>query len=149
MIVRILRNFRVQRIINGYLPDMLCLLLCCRELKESYYPLWNRRSSARSYIERIPLLEWARANGCFFDKLLCASVAEGGHLDVLEWARANGCSWDSLTCAYAASKGHLDVLEWARANGCEWNSWTCRYAAQGRHLDVLEWARANGCPYVI
>jgi len=38
------RNFRIQRIISDYIPDVLCLLLCCRELKES--------------------VQWLRANGC-------------------------------------------------------------------------------------
>jgi hypothetical protein len=37
---------------------------------------------------------------------------------VLQWARANGCPWNKRTCAGAAKGGHLDVLMWARANGC-------------------------------
>ena len=66
-------------------------------------------------------------------------------LPLLQWARANGCAWDANTCALAAENGHLDVLQWARANGCEWDANTCSCAARGGHLDVLRWARANGC----
>ena len=64
----------------------------------------------------------------------------------IEWARDNGCPWNKLTCAYAAKGGHLEVLQWARANGYPWDKWTCSYAAKGGHLEVLQWARENGCP---
>merc|ERR1711904_264377 len=46
-----------------------------------------------------------------------AWAAENGHLKVLQWARANGCPWDKWTCSKAALKGHLEVLKWARAKG--------------------------------
>jgi hypothetical protein len=45
---------------------------------------------------------------------LCAA---SGWLGVLQWARTNGCPWDKATCAFAAKGGHLEVLQWARANG--------------------------------
>jgi hypothetical protein len=64
-------------------------------------------------------------------------VAAHGWLALLQWARANGCSWGEMTCASAAQGGHLDVLEWARANGCPWNNKTCAHAALGGHLEVL------------
>jgi hypothetical protein len=41
-----------------------------------------------------------------------------GHLEVLQWARANGCPWDKLTSWAAGQGGRLDVLEWVHANSC-------------------------------
>jgi len=85
----------------------------------------------------LSVLQWARANGCPWDEMTCASAAEGGHLDVLQWARANGCPWDVMTCANAAGGGHLEVLQWARTNGCPWNESTCAKAASGHEpMDV-------------
>jgi hypothetical protein len=40
------------------------------------------------------------------------------HLEVLQWARANGCDWDKGTCEYAEHRGRLGVLQWARDNHC-------------------------------
>ena len=45
-------------------------------------------------------------------------AAAEGHLEVLQWARSEGCDWDRKTCAYAAAGGLQHVLVWARANGC-------------------------------
>ena len=81
-----------------------------------------------------------------FIKIDCWKVASAGALKLLQWARANGCPWDKGTCTQAAQGGHLTVLQWARANGCPWDEGTCAYAAQGGHLAVLQWVRANGCP---
>jgi len=47
-----------------------------------------------------------------------AHVAAQGWLSLLQWARANGCPWDKWTCARAAWGGHLEVVQWAYANGC-------------------------------
>jgi hypothetical protein len=33
---------------------------------------------------------------------------------LLQWARANGCPWDKWTCAAAIREGQLDVLQWLR-----------------------------------
>ena len=41
----------------------------------------------------------------------------GGHLEVLQWAHANGCLWDKNMCAAAAEGGHLEMLQWLRENG--------------------------------
>src|SRR5688572_11733673 len=49
---------------------------------------------------------------------LSKKFAANGWLGMLQWARANGCPWDKWTCALAAGRGHLEVLQWARANGC-------------------------------
>ena len=103
-------------------------------------------SKIAQYTVSVAMLQWARANGCKWNGLTCASAAEGGHLEVLQWARANGCPWTWRTCFSAAKGGHIDVLQWARANGCPWNKHTCLAAASKGHLQVLQWARANGCP---
>ena len=71
-------------------------------------------------------------------------AAKYGHLEVLQWARANGCPWNKWTCAFAARHGHLEVLQWLRANGCPWDGRTRAVARD--HLEVLSWAIANGCP---
>ena len=107
----------------------------------------NRETTTMtSAVESIPRLQWARANGCPWNRRTCSCAAKNGNLDVLRWARANDCPWNSWTCAYAARNGHLEVLQWARANGCPWDSWTGVCAANKGHLGVFEWARANGCP---
>ena len=77
----------------------------------------------------------------------CAWIARPGNLEVLQWARENGCAWDRHTCACAAEGGHLEVLQWAHANGCPSDEQTCERAARGGHLEVIQWARANGFPF--
>ena len=78
---------------------------------------------------------------------ICAEAAKRGHLEMLQWARTNGCPWNKMTCAWGARGGHFEMLQWAHANGCPWDEWTCAYAAKGGHLEVLQWLRANGCPW--
>ena len=82
-----------------------------------------------------------------WDEATCTYAAEGGHLPVLQWARQNGCPWDTRTCSSAAYGGHLSVLQWARQNDCPWDAKTCSSAAYEGHLSVLQWARQNGCPW--
>jgi len=55
-------------------------------------------------------------------------------IPLLEWARANGCPWHECICVHAALRGHLEVLKWARVNGCPWGEFTCHAAARGGHL---------------
>ena len=70
----------------------------------------------------------------------CMAAAKGGHLEVLQWARANGCRWNKTTCAGAAQGGRLEVLHWARANGCPWNFFECLSGATANDkVDVLAW----------
>ena len=86
--------------------------------------------------------------------MVCMIAASGGHLAVLQWARANGCVWDKLTCSLATQYGHLELLQWARANACPWpgdaiqhpstGGDLCFSAARNGHLDVLQWLRAGG-----
>ena len=95
----------------------------------------------------VPILEWARANGCNWNDTTCSSAAENGHLATLQWLRANGCRWDTRVCADAAANGHLEIIQWARANGCAWGWMTCANAAKNGHLEILKWARMNACPW--
>jgi hypothetical protein len=41
----------------------------------------------------------------------------GGHLNVLQWARANGCPWNKDTLSYAEHNGDPVMLQWLRDNG--------------------------------
>ena len=67
-------------------------------------------------VARVPLLQWARAEGCPWDMWTCKAAAEGGHLAVLQWARANGCPWDRGSCAARARDGaFFETLAWIEA----------------------------------
>src|SRR5690606_19749185 len=127
-----------------------------------------------SVVQSIPLLQWAKDNGCPWNTNTSALIAREGQLSVLQWARENGCSWNAKTSAYAARGGHLGVLQWLHKDGCPWDKWTCIYAAEGGlvrefehqigtntpwnfahfshtdirgpNMDILEWAYHNGCP---
>jgi hypothetical protein len=39
-------------------------------------------------------------------------AAENGHLAVLQWARSQGCPWNKQTNDAAEINGHRAVLEW-------------------------------------
>jgi hypothetical protein len=42
----------------------------------------------------------------------------------LQWARAEGCPWDKRTRIFAAEGDHQEVLDWAIKNGCSiFNDW--------------------------
>jgi hypothetical protein len=41
-------------------------------------------------------------------------------IPLLQWARHNGCPWNCFLSARAAREGHIDVLEWLFENGCPW-----------------------------
>ena len=59
---------------------------------------------------------------------------------MLQWARANGCPWNKWTCMYAAQGGYLEVLQWLRANGCPWNRIFCAWMAKDNdHQVVVAW----------
>ena len=47
-------------------------------------------------------------------------VAEGGHITVLQWARSQGCRWDRHLAYAAAKAGHLEILQWLSKSGCPW-----------------------------
>jgi hypothetical protein len=81
---------------------------------------------------RLQILQWAREQGCPWDRSVSEAAAEGGHLAVLQWLRQEGCPWGPSTCAAAARGGHLEVLQWALQNGGERNSQVCSLAAAKR-----------------
>jgi len=99
-----------------------------------------------AYNGDLPLLKWARQNGCEWSGWTCAFAAKGGELKVLKWLRKNKCHWGWRTCAYAARDGHLEILKWARKNEAPWNEWTFGYAAHSGQIECLAWALRNSCP---
>ena len=134
-----LRDKVALRYGNTKLLDVLRIFGCqCNDTSSCYAAAQNGH---------LEILQWARANGCPWNKSTCVIAVERGHLDVLQWARANGCPWDESTSHAAACDGHLEMLQWARANGCPWDEGTCAEAARNGHVEVLQWARANGCPW--
>jgi hypothetical protein len=50
--------------------------------------------------------------------MTCAFAAFAGHLEILQWARANGCPWDKKTLQYANMNGRTAVADWAKLMGC-------------------------------
>ena len=71
-------------------------------------------------------------------KQLMIAAAKGGCLQTLQWAREQGCPWDRSVSDAAAEGGHLAVLQWLRQEGCPWGPSTCEAAARGGHLEVLQ-----------
>jgi hypothetical protein len=64
-------------------------------------------------------------------------------LDVLQWARGNGCPWDKETCSKAARGGHFELLQWAWEQGCPLDAdVVCDIAND--HLEIVQWAREQG-----
>jgi hypothetical protein len=48
-------------------------------------------------------------------------AALNGNLPMLQWARANGCTWDDETTFRAKENCHEEVFKWAKENGCPGN----------------------------
>lgn len=82
------------------------------------------------------------------------AAVNGGHLSCLQYARENGCPWDKHTCRYAAKYGHLSCLQYARDNGCPWDTSTYKAAkASAERLrptpapkQIFEYVVENECP---
>jgi len=105
------------------------------------------RLELKEFCTSVERLAWAKAKGCRWDGLTCATAAAGGHLEALSWARENGCPWGYRTCRFAAQGGHVEVLQWARAHGCPWHQERiCFHAVEGGSLEMLKWLREIGCP---
>ena len=51
------------------------------------------------------MLKMLRESGVRWNKRTCSAAALNGHPKMLQWARANGCPWDYLVCNYAANEG--------------------------------------------
>ncbi len=103
------------------------------------------------------VIRWGLNNGIFDghfgrdynfmrERWICASAAQGGHLELLKWLYNEGCSWDYMTCAYAAYHGNLEILKYAYSNGCILGYVICGYAKDGGHKEILEWLLENGYP---
>jgi hypothetical protein len=62
-------------------------------------------------VPHIELLQWMRSHNppCPWDEETCRLAVLEDNLQVLEWARANGCPWDKTQCLKDASPG---VREW-------------------------------------
>ena len=58
----------------------------------------------RVSVESVNLLKWSMVD-LPWNEETCARAAKKGHLEVLQWARANGCPWDRYTCSWAAEGG--------------------------------------------
>ncbi len=94
------------------------------------------------------------------DWTMSGYLASGwGRLPILQWAHANGCPWTEGTCHAAADHGRLEILQWAYANGCPLyeGDGTQQFEAFGPdnksiyssargHPHVIEWLRSIRCP---
>ncbi len=148
----VLPNEMVELILLQHLHQpwhIVCKSVCTRwrSILSNASHTAEKCSSMLAKEGHLKVLQWARSQGCPWNKQICSKAARGGHLEVLQWARSQGCPWDGWTCAGAARGGHLEVLQWARSQGCPWNEWTCTNAARKGHLEVLQWARGQGCPW--
>ena len=69
------------------------------------------------YVTSPSLLQWA-VDGLKMpvDKVISATVALNGHLNVLQWARAQDppCAWDVKVCSNAVRNRRVHVLKWLR-----------------------------------
>jgi hypothetical protein len=104
---------------------------------------WNKLTCSYAASRSLEILQWARENGCPWDESTCAMAK---NLEILKWALDNGCPWNKQTCSVAAKTGNLEILKWAREHGCPWDETTCLEAIIGEHVEILNWAITNGCP---
>jgi len=94
----------------------------------------------------IPMIKWARNNGCPFYHRMCGYCSINGRFEVLKWLYKNGCPWDDKTCAWAAYRGNMEMLEWVYNKGCSLNKLTFYYAAVENHFNILKWLHEKKCP---
>lgn len=52
-------------------------------------------------------------DGCPWKESVCASAAEGGHLEVLKY-----CPWNEETYRRVVGEEQDEVANWTRQNGC-------------------------------
>ncbi len=79
------------------------------------------------------------------EQYICNVAAATGNLKILQWAYANGYYYDEDTCMYAAANGHLEILQWLVGEKCPWSMDTYVMAIIKNHHHIAEWAKANGC----
>ncbi len=68
----------------------------------------------------------------------------GGYLSTLQWARENGCPWDKNTCVHTACGGHMSTLQWALENKSKCPANICDWAGLHGRLQVLQWLKDKG-----
>jgi hypothetical protein len=92
----------------------------------------------------IPLLRWARENGCPWNETTCRYVAAYGKLETLQWLRSenNGvgiCPWDRYLTACCYINSNFDALKWAVENGCPMNEYPLHFAIMDGEIESLKW----------
>ena len=109
---------------------------------------WKNKYTCRAaaHYDNLPVLQWARENGCPWDQVCCIYAIKENNLEVLEWLLANGCPRDELVCLKAAKCHNLNALQIARKYQCPWSEQTTEFAAYYCKLKILIWAYENGCP---
>ncbi len=96
----------------GVLPNELVALILIQHVP----PIWH--VLCQFVCHRWHLLLRQVCSRPVVRKLFTNEAAREGHLEVLQWARDQGCPWDKWTCASATQGGHLEVLQWAIEQGC-------------------------------
>lgn len=89
-------------------------------------------------------VKWMRGR-----RLVCATAALHGHLDLLQLARCQyDMPWDEATCSNAALHGHFHLLKFAYHHKCPWNEQTRKNAEayKGKHCkEITDWLQKRGC----
>jgi hypothetical protein len=82
-------------------------------------------------------------------RLVCATAALHGQLDLLQLARCHyDMPWDVTTCSNAALHGHLHILKFAYHHKCPWDEQTRMNAEKyrGKHREeIKKWLEKRGC----
>ena len=101
-----------------------------QEHGKSFLCLWAARNG------RLDVLQWARAQGWFWNDWVLTNAAYHGYLPLLKWAQEHDGEWSEDTCSMAALNGQWDTLKWLHEQGCPWDADTCARAARGGHLSL-------------
>jgi len=105
-----------------------------------------KTSSGAARCGQLDALKWLSEKGCRLDEYICDKAAKGGHFALLGWLQENkGCLFSPFTCEIAAGNGDLEMVQWLHEKKCPWGASTCAAAAKGGHLEVLKWLRERGC----
>ena len=87
-------------VLYAHVDVPLPLKLVCRQTRAAAPA--KTKTSLADVVGTVPLLAWARALGCPWNKETCACAARYGHFEVLQWAFLHVCEWDKDTCLNAA-----------------------------------------------
>jgi len=82
------------------------------------------------------------------NRMLCVYAARGGQIPVLQWARQQGCAWDESVSGWAAYAGQTETLQWLRAQSppCPWvETDVCTRAFQQKQWTTLQWLLEEQC----